>query len=81
MADAPVRIIPHTPEGIPDTGSFEVRFADGRKSVYFYWDDHPGRRGMSASTTMTQDEAREAAKAWARAEASSELQKRPPSGL
>ncbi|MET3225714.1 hypothetical protein ABIE85_001459 [Bradyrhizobium diazoefficiens] len=27
-----------------DCGSFEVRFSDGRKSVYFYWDDIPSRR-------------------------------------
>jgi hypothetical protein len=25
-------------------GSFEVRFADGRESIYFYWDDLPSRR-------------------------------------
>ena len=25
-------------------GSFEVRFADGRESRFFYWDDVPGRR-------------------------------------
>jgi hypothetical protein len=24
-------------------GSFEVRFADGRESQWFYWDDNPGR--------------------------------------
>jgi len=38
-----IRIIPHAPDGIPDCGSFEVRFPDGRESVYFYWDDNPGR--------------------------------------
>jgi hypothetical protein len=60
MADR-IRIIPHAPEGIPDCGSFEVWFADGRASQYFYWDDNPGR----ASTTrkMGQDQAREAARA------------------
>ena len=25
-------------------GSFEVRFADGRESRFFYWDDAPSRR-------------------------------------
>jgi hypothetical protein len=40
MADR-IRIIPHYPEGIPDC---EVRFADGRPSCYFYWDDIAGRR-------------------------------------
>ncbi|CCD96412.1 conserved hypothetical protein [Bradyrhizobium sp. ORS 375] len=44
-----VRIIPHSPKGIPDTGSFEVRFADGRPSVYFYWDNNPGRRSQWAA--------------------------------
>ena len=38
----PIRIIKH--EAVPQTGSFEVRFPDGRPSVYFYWDDIPGRR-------------------------------------
>ena len=61
-----IRIIPHKPEGISDVGSFEVWFADGRESQYFYWDDNPGR----ASTTrkMRQDQAKEAARALARAE-------------
>lgn len=35
MADR-IRIIPHFPEGIPDCGSFEVRFPDGR-----YWGYEP----------------------------------------
>ena len=38
----PIRIIKH--EAVPQTGNFEVRFPDGRPSVYFYWDDIPGRR-------------------------------------
>jgi hypothetical protein len=42
MADR-IRIIPHAPDGIPDRGSFEVWFADGRPSQYFHWDDNPGR--------------------------------------
>ncbi|MEY9580932.1 hypothetical protein ABIE88_008508 [Bradyrhizobium diazoefficiens] len=39
---APIAIKKH--EAVPGTGSYEVRFADGRPSVYFYWDDLPGRR-------------------------------------
>ncbi|MGA7808286.1 hypothetical protein [Bradyrhizobium sp.] len=39
---AAIRIIKH--EAVPKCGSFEVRFADGRPSEYFYWDDEPGRR-------------------------------------
>jgi hypothetical protein len=67
MEGDPVRIIPHSPPGIPDTGSFEVRYADGRPSAYFYWDDNAGRRAISMGMT-SQDEAREAAKALARTE-------------
>ena len=36
------RIIKH--EAVPDSGSFEVRFGDGRASKFFYWDDVPARR-------------------------------------
>ena len=32
-----IRIIRH--EAVPKTGSFEVRFADGRESQFFYFDD------------------------------------------
>jgi hypothetical protein len=38
----PIRIIKH--EAVPNCGSFEVRFTDGRPSRYFYWDDLPTRR-------------------------------------
>jgi len=37
-----IRLIKH--ESVPGTGSFEVRFADGRRSRYFYFDDLPSRR-------------------------------------
>ncbi|MCK1437389.1 hypothetical protein [Bradyrhizobium sp. 15] len=37
-----IRIIRH--EAVPQTGSFEVRFPDGRASVYFYFEDIAGRR-------------------------------------
>lgn len=37
-----IRIIRH--EAVPDCGSFEVRFGDGRASKFFYWDDVPARR-------------------------------------
>ncbi len=68
MKGDPIRIIPHSPPGIPDTGSFEVRFADGRPSVYFYWDDNPGRRAISMSGVTSAAEARAAARALARME-------------
>lgn len=60
----PVRIIPHSPKGIPDTGSFEVVYPGGRE--FFHWDDNPGRRAISMSTKMSQEAALEAAKAFAR---------------
>ncbi|HEV2156933.1 hypothetical protein [Bradyrhizobium sp.] len=37
-----VRIIKH--EAVPQSGSFEVRFAAGRESKYFYWDHIRSRR-------------------------------------
>lgn len=39
---ATIRLIKH--EAVPGCGSFEVRFADGRPSRYFYFEDIPGRR-------------------------------------
>ena len=41
MKTARVRIIKH--EAVP-LWIFEVRFADGRPSQYFYWDDLPSRQ-------------------------------------
>ena len=63
MKTSRVRIIKH--EAVPDCGSFEVRFADGRPSVYFYWDDQPSRR--LRSDTLDRETALEQAKALARA--------------
>lgn len=42
MKVARARIIKH--EAVAGSGSFEVRFADGRASIYFYWEDHPSSR-------------------------------------
>jgi hypothetical protein len=64
MTDRGVRIIKH--EAVPDCGSFEVRFADGRPSVYFYWDDIKSRR--LREDVLTSEQALEHAKALARAE-------------
>ena len=61
----PVRIIPH--RGVDDDcGSLEVWFADGRKSIKFYWDNLVSRR-LSPSA-LTRDHAVEKATALARAE-------------
>ena len=60
----PIRIIKH--EAVAQTGSFEVRFPDGRPSVYFYFEDNPGRRVRPDHTDSNR--ALEAAKALARSE-------------
>ena len=59
-----IRLIKH--EAVPDCGSFEVRFHDGRESRHFYWDDVRGRR--LRPEILTRDEALEQARAFARAE-------------
>lgn len=64
-----IRIIKH--EAVPQTGSFEVRFADGRESKYFYWDDLPSRR--LRPETLTREAALEAARTLARAERDGEV--------
>jgi hypothetical protein len=57
--------IPH--RGVDDDcGSLEVWFADGRKSVRFYWDNLVSRR--LSSSTLRRQEAVEKATALARAE-------------
>ena len=62
MTAMAIRIIKH--EAVPQTGSFEVRFSDGRPSVFFYWDDIPGRR--LSSEQMDRKQALRAAQAFAR---------------
>ena len=37
-----IRVIKH--EVVPDFGSYEVRFPDGRPSKYFCFENLPGRR-------------------------------------
>ena len=57
-----IRIVKH--ELVPQCGSYDVRFADGRESKFFYWDDLPSRR--LRGEILTSEEAREQAKAFAR---------------
>jgi hypothetical protein len=57
-----IRFIPHSPEGISDTGSFEVVWPGGKR--YFYWDDLPGRRAITQH--LSRDEALEQARELAR---------------
>lgn len=59
-----IRIIRH--EAVPQCGSFEVRFPDGRPSKYFYWDDLAGRR--MRREVVDSATAEEEAKSLARAE-------------
>ena len=59
-----IRIRKH--EAVPQCGSFEVKFSDGRQSKYFYWDDLPGRR--MRPEILTREQALEQAKSLARAE-------------
>jgi hypothetical protein len=57
------RIIKH--EAVPDCGSYEVRFGDGRASKFFYWDDQANQRLRLA--ILTSVVALMQAKAFARA--------------
>jgi hypothetical protein len=59
-----IRLIKH--EAVPRCGSYEVRFADGRPSRFFYWDDIPGRR--LNPKTLTGEQAEQWAKTFARGE-------------
>ncbi len=59
-----IRIIKH--EAVPDCGSFEVRFSDGRDSVFFYWEDHPSRR--LRPDQVDQETAKKQAQEFARAQ-------------
>ena len=50
-----IRLIKHTAApAIPDSGSFEVRFPDGRPGVFFYWDDNPGRASITRAMTSAE---------------------------
>ncbi|WLB42999.1 hypothetical protein QIH93_20855 [Bradyrhizobium ottawaense] len=60
----PITIKKH--EVVRDSGSYEVCFADGRPSVYVYWDELPSRR--LSPDLMPRAEAEARAKAIARAE-------------
>ena len=47
-----IRIIKH--EAVPECGSYEVRFSDGRPSKYFCWEDIPDRRLRSEQADSKQ---------------------------
>jgi len=56
------RIIRH--ETVPQSGSYEVRFADGRACKFFYFDDVPAR--WLRPEMLPSEQALEDAKAFAR---------------
>jgi hypothetical protein len=62
MAD--VRLTKH--EAVPKCGSFEIRFANGVASKFFYWDDVAGRR--LRPELIGSEEALEQARAFAQGE-------------
>ncbi len=57
---------PNYHEAVPQTGSFEVRYDDGRPNVYFYWENIPGRRVRPEH--LDSQQALDAAKTFARGE-------------
>jgi hypothetical protein len=59
-----VRLIKY--EVVPNCGSYEVRFSDGRPSQFFYFDDLAGRRVKPDQLTRAQ--ALEQAKTYAHTE-------------
>jgi hypothetical protein len=63
-----IRLLKHTAApSVTDVGSsYEVRFPGRRESVYFYFDDNPGRRSITLS--MSSEEAERRAKELARTE-------------
>ena len=62
-----IRLLKHTAApAVPDSGSYEVCFLDGRPSAYFYWDDNPDRRSITRK--LSSEEAERRAKELARTE-------------
>ena len=61
----PIRILKHE-LARSRCGSYEVCFDDGRPSIFFYWDDLPGRR--LREDQLTSEQALEQARALTRAE-------------
>ena len=59
-----IKLIKH--EVIPDCGSYEIRFPDGRPSRYFYFENLPSRR--LRPDLVEQASAEREAKRFARAE-------------
>ena len=64
MANRMTTIIRH--EGVKDSGSYEVKFSDGRPPKFFNWDDDPNQRVRHG--VLTSEQALEKATAFADAE-------------
>jgi hypothetical protein len=62
MTNRMTTIIRH--EGVNDSGSYEVKFSDGRPPKFFNWDDGPRVR----PDVLTSEQALEKARAFADAE-------------
>ena len=66
-ASMKIRLLKHTAApAVPDSGSYEVKFPDGRESVFFCWDDNSGRRSITRK--LSSEEAERKAKDLARTE-------------
>ena len=50
-------------EGVKDSGSYEVKFSDGKPSKIFNWDDDPSQRVRPG--VLTSEQALEKARAFA----------------
>ena len=64
MTNRMTTIIRH--EGVKDSGSYEVKFSDGRPPKFFNWDDDPNQRVRPG--VLTSEQALEKARAFADAE-------------
>ena len=64
MANRMTTIVRH--EGPKDSGSYQVRFSDGRPHKFFNWDDDLSRQGRPG--VLTSEQALEKARAFADAE-------------
>ena len=61
MINRMTTIIRH--EGVKDSGSYEVKFSDGKPSKIFNWDDDPSQRVRPG--VLTSEQALERARAFA----------------
>ena len=70
MTDRTIIIIRH--DGLRGSGSYEVKFSDGRPHRFFNWEDDPSRRVRPG--VLTSEQALEQARAFANAERNKDAQ-------